>query len=68
MTRVTFGGDEDPERLRALLLDRLRPLGVPVAAGLPFGHAGPNVALPVGARASWDGGSRTLAFEEEFLS
>jgi muramoyltetrapeptide carboxypeptidase len=68
MTRVTFGGVEDPERVRMLLLDRLSPLGVPVAAGLPFGHVAPNVPLPVGARASWDGGTRTLVLEEEFLS
>jgi len=68
MARVTFGGAEEPDRLRRLLLDRFAPLGVPVASGLPFGHAGPNVPLPVGARASWDGESRTLAFEEEFLS
>ncbi|HPA52771.1 MAG TPA: LD-carboxypeptidase [Thermoanaerobaculia bacterium] len=68
MTRVTFGGSEDPERLRQLLFDRLAPLGVPVALGLPFGHGGANVPLPVGARASWDGEARTLAFEEEFLS
>ncbi len=68
MTRVTFGGVEDPERVRSLLLDRFAPLGVPVAAGLPFGHAVPNVPLPVGARASWDGGTRTLVLEEEFLS
>lgn len=68
MTRVTFGGVEDPERVRLLLLDRFAPLGVPVAAGLPFGHVAPNVPLPVGARASWDGGTRTLVLEEEFLS
>lgn len=68
MARVTFGGAEEPDRLRKLLLDRFGPLGVPVASGLPFGHAGPNVPLPVGARASWDGESRTLALEEEFLS
>ena len=68
MTRVTFGGVEDPERIRMLLLDRLAPLGVPVAAGLPFGHTAPNVPLPVGARASWDGRTRMLVFEEEFLS
>lgn len=68
MSRVTFGGVEDPGRLRALLLDRFAPLGVPVAAGLPFGHAGPNVPLPVGVRASWDGASLTLALEEEFLT
>ncbi len=55
-------------RVRSLLLDRFAPLGVPVAAGLPFGHAVPNVPLPVGARASWDGGTRTLVLEEEFLS
>lgn len=68
MTRVTFGGVEDPDRVRTLLLDRLAPLGVPVAAGLPFGHAAPNVPLPVGARASWDGATRMLVLEEEFLS
>lgn len=68
MTRVTFGGVEDPERVRSLLLERFAPLGVPVATGLPFGHAVPNVPLPVGARASWDGGTRTLVLEEEFLS
>lgn len=68
MTRVTFGGVEDPDRVRTLLLDRLAPLGVPVAADLPFGHAAPNVPLPVGARASWDGATRTLVLEEEFLS
>jgi len=68
MTRVTFGGVEDPERLRRLLLERFAPLGIPVASSLPFGHAGPNVPLPVGARASWDGATRTLSFEEEFLS
>jgi muramoyltetrapeptide carboxypeptidase len=68
MTRVTFGGVEDPERVRTLLLDRFAPLGVPVAVGFPFGHSVPNVPLPVGARASWDGGTRTLVLEEEFLS
>ena len=68
MKSVTFGGVEDPERVRALLLDRFAPLGVPVAAGLPFGHTAPNVPLPVGARASWNGETRTLALEEEFLS
>jgi muramoyltetrapeptide carboxypeptidase len=68
MTRVTFGGVEDPARVRMLLLDRFAPLGVPVVASLPFGHAGPNVPLPVGIRASWDDGARTLVFEEEFLS
>jgi len=67
LSRVTFSGIEDPDRLRAVLRDRLAPLGVPVVAGLPVGHRGPNVTLPVGARATWDGIARTLSFEEEIV-
>jgi muramoyltetrapeptide carboxypeptidase LdcA involved in peptidoglycan recycling len=34
-------------------MEALRPLDVPVAAGLSSGHAtGPNVTLPLGVRAS----------------
>jgi muramoyltetrapeptide carboxypeptidase len=67
LSRVTFSGVEDPDRLRAVLRDRLAPLGVPVVAGLPVGHRGSNVTLPVGARATWDGMARTLSFEEEIV-
>lgn len=68
MTRITFGGAEDPARLRAVLLDRLSPLGVPVAMGLPFGHGVPNVPLPIGTAAEWDGETRTLRFVEDVVS
>jgi muramoyltetrapeptide carboxypeptidase len=33
----------------------LRPLGVPVVVGLPFGHGAPNLTWPVGGRAAIDG-------------
>jgi muramoyltetrapeptide carboxypeptidase len=39
----------DPAVVRALLLDRLGGLGVPVAAGAPIGHDEPNIAVPIGA-------------------
>jgi muramoyltetrapeptide carboxypeptidase len=68
MASITFGGVEDPVRLREVLAERLGPLGVPVVLGLPCGHRGPNVALPVGGRASWNPRTRTLRFEEEILS
>jgi len=68
LANVTFGGSENPDRLRTLLRDRLAPLGIPVVAGLPVGHRGPNVTLPVGARASWDPASRLVRFEEEIVS
>lgn len=36
------------ETVRALLLDRLGGLGVPLAWGAPFGHEDRNLALPLG--------------------
>ena len=45
----------DPDVVRALLLDRLGGLGVPVVAGAPIGHDEPNLAVPIGATAHLDG-------------
>ena len=67
LSAVTFGGVENPARLRAVLTARLAPLGVPVAIGLPAGHRGPNFTLPVGAKAAWDG-RRTLTLLEEIVT
>jgi muramoyltetrapeptide carboxypeptidase len=67
LSAVTFGGVEDGARLRAVLRARLAPLGIPVALGLPAGHRGPNVTLPVGARTAWDG-KGTLTLLEEITS
>ncbi|MDX2097508.1 MAG: LD-carboxypeptidase [Leptolyngbyaceae cyanobacterium bins.59] len=38
-----------------VLHDRLTDLGIPIVADLPFGHDGPNAALPVGVPVSLDG-------------
>lgn len=54
---------EDPEARKTreyrqschdVLMNRVKPLGVPVVAGLPFGHQPLNHALPVGVRARLD--------------
>jgi muramoyltetrapeptide carboxypeptidase len=68
LSAITFGGFEDPERLRALLVERLAPLRIPVVSGLPSGHRLPNVTLPIGARVAWDGCGRVLKFLEEIVS
>jgi muramoyltetrapeptide carboxypeptidase len=47
-----------------VLKERLRPLGVPVVSGLPFGHAHLNATLPVGARARLDGRKGDLEITE----
>ncbi len=68
LSAITFGGAEDPERLRALLVERLAPLGVPAVAGVPSGHRLPNVTLPIGARVAWRGRKRALSFLQEIVA
>jgi muramoyltetrapeptide carboxypeptidase len=45
------------------VVERLTPLGVPVLAGLPFGHARPQHSLPLGAGAVLDADAATLTVE-----
>ena len=66
--RITFGGVEQPGRLIELFRERFAGMGVPVALGLPVGHHGPNVPLPIGAAATWDGERRVLRFDEEVVT
>jgi len=47
-----------------VLRDRLADLGIPIAADLPFGHDGPNAALPVGIPATLNGDTGVLAFPD----
>ena len=42
----------------------LRPLGVPIVTGLPFGHVKVNCAWPMGGRATIDGASGELQLLE----
>jgi muramoyltetrapeptide carboxypeptidase len=53
--------------VRALLLDRLAPLGVPVLEGLPFGHGTPALTVPLGAAATLDAGAGTLTLHAPAL-
>lgn len=43
-----------PERVRAVLADRLGDLGVPIAWGLDFGHARGQASIPLGVRGELD--------------
>jgi muramoyltetrapeptide carboxypeptidase len=47
-----------------VLKDRLLPLGVPVVAGLPFGHVRQNATLPVGLQVTLDGVNGDLTINE----
>ena len=62
------GGDEPDAGLFDVFRDRLAPLGVPVLAGLPFGHGTENWTLPLGIPARLDAGGGTLAVLEPAVS
>jgi muramoyltetrapeptide carboxypeptidase len=51
-----------------VIRDRLGSLGVPVAAGFPFGHVPDNWTLPLGVRARLDASAGTLELLEPAVS
>lgn len=56
--------------IEEVLRDRLGSLGIPIVSDLPFGHDGPNAALPVGVLARLDADKGILSFpptERELL-
>lgn len=44
-----------------VVVERLRPLGVPIATGLPFGHGVPQLTVPLGVEAELDADAGRLA-------
>ena len=57
------GPDPSPS-LREIVLDVLGDRDVPVLGGVEFGHAGPNLPMPVGIRVALDAGRRELSLLE----
>ncbi len=49
------------------VLERLAPLGVPLASGLPFGHAVPQLTVPLGLEADLDADAGTLTLRQPAL-
>jgi len=52
------------QTLEDVLKERLLPLGVPIVAGLPFGHIATNATLPVGLRVTLDANHGDLIINE----
>lgn len=51
------------QTLEDVFRDRLRPLKVPVVAGLPFGHIRMNATLPIGVQATLNGNNGVLTID-----
>ncbi|MFE4410527.1 LD-carboxypeptidase [Streptomyces sp. NPDC056821] len=58
---------ETPDRVRALLADRLGGLGVPVAEEFGFGHCEGALTVPFGVAAELDADEGTLTLDEPAL-
>jgi muramoyltetrapeptide carboxypeptidase len=66
---ITEAPGADGDRVsREVLHDRLGGLGIPVAAGFPFGHVDDNWTLPMGIRARLDADAGSLALVEPAVS
>jgi muramoyltetrapeptide carboxypeptidase len=52
------------EEIRSIAIEHLAPYGIPLAAGLAAGHGVPNLALPLGLRASLDVEARSLVYDQ----
>lgn len=49
------------------VVERLAPMGVPLLAGLPFGHGVPALTLPLGVEADLDTAAGTLSLRQPAL-
>jgi muramoyltetrapeptide carboxypeptidase len=58
-----LGADASPT-LREIVLDVLGDRDIPVLGNVEFGHAGPNLPMPVGIRVGLDARQRTLSLLE----
>lgn len=58
----------DAELVEAVLADRLCPLGVPIVAGLDFGHTDSSVTIPLGVWATLDASRPSLVLHEPALA
>jgi muramoyltetrapeptide carboxypeptidase len=52
------------QSLLDVFVERLRPLKIPIVAGLPFGHVSHNATIPVGVMATLDGDKGDLLITE----
>ncbi|MHC3815867.1 LD-carboxypeptidase [Streptomyces sp. DT9] len=59
-----LGSPEESPTLQELVLDALGDRDIPVLGNVEFGHAGPNLPMPIGTRVALDARQRTLSLLE----
>ncbi|WP_047419738.1 LD-carboxypeptidase [Cellulophaga sp. Hel_I_12] len=64
MLGVSKGCDKPPKpdgfTLKEVMIDRIKPLNIPAAYGMSFGHVDHNFTIPIGIAATFDADAMTL--------
>lgn len=53
--------------LKEIIIDRLKPLNIPIITGFPFGHSYPNITVPIGTKATFFYEKKLLTIDDSFL-
>lgn len=53
--------------LEEIIMNRLKPLNIPIITGFPFGHGYPNITIPIGVNATFDYNKKLLTINDSFL-
>ncbi|MFI2743758.1 LD-carboxypeptidase [Zhouia sp. PK063] len=61
----TGTNDKNSFTLKEVIIDRIKPLGIPAAYGLSIGHIAANCTLPIGVKATFDADAKTITLLEE---
>ncbi|MBE6050591.1 MAG: LD-carboxypeptidase [Clostridium sp.] len=54
-------------KLEEIIMNRLKPLNVPIITGFPFGHSYPNITIPIGVNATFNYNKKLLTISNSFL-
>lgn len=51
--------------LKEVIMDRIKPLGIPAVYGMSFGHVAQNFTFPIGITASFDTAEMIIKLNEK---
>ena len=64
----TNNNSNDKKLFEQTIIDRLKPLNIPIILGFPCGHNYPNLTIPIGCNILFDSISKNIIFLDSFLN
>lgn len=63
-----YNNSNDKKLFEQTIIDRLKPLNIPIILGFPCGHNYPNLTIPIGCNILFDSISKNIIFLDSFLN